>query len=153
MAMALVLFVVACAPRVGALGELADCRTLVKSYMQGPGEVGRTDEFINADLQTKYAIYLCANQYVHPPDLSLAGAFAAGGAETAGFLRERLEETESDATVRDILRVYVEMHRQGTYEVDADVDLMRLLNDRVGQIRNDAWRDYGSILLSEINHE
>jgi hypothetical protein len=108
--------------------------------------------FTRSDLATKYQIYVCGNQLIHPPALYLAQSFAVGGEPVAMFLKQKLEQTRSDTTVRDIIQVYRAMQYQGTYDVSGDMELIKLLTDKVQAIRNDDWRKYCTEILEEISN-
>jgi hypothetical protein len=84
--------------------------------------------------------------------LYLAESFAVGGEAVAPFLKQKLAQTRSDTTVRDIITVYAEMRRQGTYDVRGDVELMKLMGDRVQAIRDEYWRKYCADILDTINN-
>jgi hypothetical protein len=117
---------------------------------KSPGEVIET--FTRSDLGTKYQIYVCGNQWIHPPALYLAESFAVGGEPIATFLKQKLEQTRSDTTVLDVIRVYAEMQRQGTYDVKGDKELMKLMGDRVQAIRDEYWRNYCADILDAISN-
>lgn len=138
----------ACNP-VG-LQEIGGCGAVASVLIsKSPGDVIET--FTRSDLEIKYQIYVCGNQWIHPPALYLAESFAVGGEPVATFLRQKLEQTRSDTTVLDIIRVYAEMQRQGTHDVRGDVELMKLLDDRVQAIRDEYWRKYCAEILGVIS--
>jgi hypothetical protein len=139
----------ACSP-VG-LQEVDGCGAVASALVgKPPGEVIET--FTRSDLDTKYQIYVCGNQWIHPPALYLAESFAVGGEAVAPFLKQKLAQTRSDTTVRDIITVYAAMRRQGTYDVRGDVELMKLMGDRVQAIRDEYWRKYCADILDTINN-
>ena|SRR3972149_832591 len=150
----LILFVVlvaACeAPRVrSATPELQSCPTLAITYFRKPLKQ-TIAEFTSYGLETQYTIYLCGNQYMHPPALHLATQFASGGQRAAVFLKEKLSQMDDDATIRDIVRVFVEMQRQGTYDVKGDSLLIQLLNEKVRSIQDGYWQNFCRELMGEI---
>lgn len=98
-------------------------------------------EFANFPLKKKYDVMICASQGTHPPRLEFASLFATEGARGAELLQEHLRENTGDLTVRDIAYVLLRMQELGTYEVIADIRLMRLLELRVNGMKNKSWRD------------
>lgn len=143
-------FVAGCTTPVG-LREVGGCGA-VESVHIGKSPDETIEAFTRSDLETKYRIYVCGNQWVHPPALYLAGSFAVGGEPVATFLKQKLEQTRSDATVRDIVQVYAQMQRQRTYDVSGDLDLVQLLTNKVQAIRNDDWRKYCADILEGISN-
>lgn len=128
--------------------ELVACETLAATFFRNPLKQ-RINEFKTHDLKTQYQIYLCGNQYMHPPAL-LAPEFALGGEPVANFLREKLLQTKVEATIRDIALVLVEMQRQDTYYVKGDGLLVQLLDEKIRSIQDDFWQKFCSDLLEEI---
>ena len=127
-----------------------DCSDLRDKYLQKPRKT-LIAEFGDHDIEKQYAIYICGNQYMHPPFLGLADAFAEEGAKVVGFLKTRLLEAEGDdSTVRDIVYVFSEMQRLKTYDVIGDDDLMRIMVERVRMIKSDGWREISERRLSRI---
>src|SRR5712691_5041715 len=74
-------------------------------------------EFMRLDVEKKYWVYLCGNQFVHPPALYLVEPFARDGPNVVIFLRDKLSRASDDLTIRDIVRLFKEMQRQNTYDV------------------------------------
>lgn len=110
------------------------CKALAKSFFREPS-AWRLHLFENADAEEQYAIYICGNQYMHPPMLELADALAARGQIGADFLRSKLEVAKGDLTTRDITRAYLIMKRMGTYDVGQDAAIMRLLATKIAQMK------------------
>ena len=129
--------------------EVHDCRSVISQYLSKPSDE-TIAVFEAADPDTKYRIFICGNQAVEPPRLELATEFAKGGQGVEPFLRQKLAETQDEATIRDILQVYREMQFLGTYDVKADEELMQLLRERVRSIRDSFWREYCAGILTEI---
>ena len=130
--------------------QLRICPSLAKTYLaQSQAELDK--EFISHDLDTQYAIYICGNQYIHPPKIHLKTPFASQGKSAAMFLKEKLLASEiSDSTVRDILLVFVEMTRQGTYDVRSDDGLMDVLVAKAGAVQHPQVRAYANELVKRI---
>ena len=125
------------------------CEKLSVTYFAKP--LRQTiDEFAARSLPDQYAIYICGNQYMHPPALHLAAPFAAQGAPVASFLEMQLSATSSDLVVRDILRVFAEMKRQHTYDVQANESLMSLIKKKAAAVSSRYWRDYIANVVSQL---
>jgi hypothetical protein len=133
-------------------GKEADqylCRQLAETFFEKPLRQTIAD-FAQYDLPRQYEIYICGNQYMHPPALHLAAPFAAEGSRAALFLRDKLRSSSDDVTTRDIIRVFAEMQRQQSYDVAGDVQLMSLLRERADTVSNKYWRQYVSNLVAKI---
>src|SRR5262249_4465727 len=89
-----------------------DCTELARTFFKLPDRI-QNEEFLRRDIETRYSIYLCGNQYMHPATQYLAEPFARGGKSVADFLRAKLAQANDDLTVRDIVRVFEEMSRTG----------------------------------------
>jgi hypothetical protein len=98
----------------------------------------------------QYAIYICGNQYMHPPMIHLAEPFAKEGEKVVDFLKPRLLEASDDLIVRDIVLVFTWMARQKTYDVAGDSNLMRITEERVSQMKDPDWRRLSEQDLNEI---
>lgn len=121
--------------RVGAY----ECNEVMHSYLMTSRKLDAA--IFNAyDLEKRYAIYMCGNQYVHPPMLELAEIFATGGGGVAVFLIGKLSTSDDDLVIRDIAAVFSEMQRLGTYDVVNNWDLMDLLRSRVHAMKHKDWR-------------
>ena len=126
-----------------------DCVQLARTFFQLPHKI-QTEEFLRSDLETRYAIYLCGNQYMRPATIYLAEPFARGGKNVADFLQPKLARANDDLTVRDIVRVFREMRRIGTYDVANDRDLMRLISARVESMKVAEWKESVTRMVEEI---
>src|SRR5262245_7788499 len=87
----------------GAYGAeaLSGCGPIEFAYFnESPPEVVIA-VFRQSDLDTKYRLYLCGTQAVHPPAFFLVEEFAKDGERAVDFLEKKLAETSVDATVRD----------------------------------------------------
>lgn len=126
-----------------------DCPELAKTFFR---KSLRTTiaEFRDFDVDKQYAIYICGNQFVHPPMIHLAEPFARGGEKVANYLKIRLLETTNDLTVRDIILVFAEMSRQKTYDVAGDSNLMEILLEKVSSMKDPDWRQMSDNNLNQI---
>jgi hypothetical protein len=145
------MFVAVCASTAGCAEaqEVAACGELSEAYFKKP--LRQTiDEFKTHDLETQYSIYICGNQFRHPPALHLAAPFASQGEPAAIFLKQKLATATGIATIRDILNVYAEMQRQHTYDVKGDTSLLLLFDQKISTIRDSYWRKYCDGIVGEI---
>ena len=76
--------------------------------------------------------------------------FAMGGKRVVDFLQGKLAQATDDLTMRDIVLVLNEVHRQKTYNVAGDRDLMQLITDSVARIKDDNWRRMTEQMVREI---
>src|ERR1700674_4369484 len=90
----------------------------------------RDAEFQKYDIETQYKIYICGKQR-EPPMLELSSPFAQEGGRIVPLLKMRLESTDNDLRIRDIVRLFREMNDLGTYDVAADKSLMEELRSNV----------------------
>ena len=126
-----------------------DCSELAKIFFRKPIKT-TIAEFGDYDVEKQYAIYICGNQYMHPPMIHLAEPFASEGEKIVDFLKARLLEADDDLTVRDIVVVFAEMRIQKTYNVAGDGDLMEIMQEKVNNIKNPDWRRLVEQDLNEI---
>ncbi|HTZ38598.1 MAG TPA: hypothetical protein VMB77_00455 [Syntrophales bacterium] len=113
----------------------------------------RKDDFSSYDIDKQYAIFICGNQYVHPPAMYLAELFAREGGRVVEFLRIKLLEANEDLTIRDLVLVFVEMSRLKTYDVASDDELMRLMTDRVEGMKDPDWKRIAEGRLIDIRKQ
>lgn len=109
----------------------------------------RVTAFTNYDLATQYAIFICGNQFRHPPATYFAGPFAQQGERAVPFLKERLLGATDDLTIRDIVLVFSEMSRQKTYNVAGDQELVRIMLMTVSKMRDKDWKRMTQESLNE----
>jgi hypothetical protein len=128
------------------------CAKLTQAYLRKPPREAIA-QFLQQDLDTQYAIYLCGARYVEPPVLYLAGPFASEGEKAALFLKAKLATSLDDQAIVDIARVLVEMQRQRTYNVMTDVGLMSLLSKRVEGMQDAYWREQAQNTLTPLHKE
>jgi hypothetical protein len=101
-------------------------------------------------LETQYKIFRYGNDVVHPPLMDLAIPIAERGAGAVPFLIARLRADEDDFTVRDILRIVLEMKYLNTYDVKSDEALMHALSERTTTMKDKGWQDTCLKMLDEI---
>ncbi len=80
----------------------------------------------------------------------LSQPFAEQGSKVVEFLKTKLAGAQDDLTIRDVIRVFVEMSRRGTYDVAKDPSLMRLLTERAAGIKDAEWRRVTDQMLRDI---
>jgi hypothetical protein len=110
----------------------------------------RRNDFSKLSVEKQYAIYICGNQVVHPPMMYLGELFAREGEKIIGFLKVKLRETDDDATIRDLVRLFSEMSRLGTYDVAKDDELMRLISVRLAGMKDPGWREVTEQMVNRI---
>jgi hypothetical protein len=125
------------------------CSQLTDYFYGKPLNV-RVSQFVAADLEKQYAIYICGNQYLEPPATYLAEPFARAGAGIVGFLKDKLSRASDDGTIRDLVLVFKEMSRQRTYNVGGDSELMKVVDDRVAAMKDEDWKRLVGQQLKEI---
>lgn len=128
------------------------CKEFADTFFQKNHKV-MIATFGEYDIDKQYAIYICGNQYIHPPMIHLAEPFAKGGEKIVAFLKDRLLETNDDLTIRDIVSVFSEMSRQEKFNVSNDSDLMQLMNAKITSMSNQNWREMAEKKLNEIRRE
>lgn len=100
----------------------------------------RITTFESYNLENQYQIFICGNQVVHPPAIYLAEPFAKQGVIVVPLLKLKLENADDDLTVRDIVLVFAEMHRQHSYNVSEDTGLVKLMIEKVNGMHDSEWR-------------
>jgi hypothetical protein len=119
--------------------ETSNCQELATTFFRQPFETRITD-FTHRELLDQYTIFICGNQFMHPPAQYLAEPFARRGGEIVPFLKEKLAQAQDDLTVRDIVLVFAEMGRQRSYAVSKDIDLIRQMREAAARMKNQDWR-------------
>jgi len=117
-----------------------NCEPLYASFFAEPNATKRQEEFRRLDLDQQFVVYLCGNQKMHPPTIYLAETFAEQGGKIVPFLAEKLATANTDSTIRDIVDVFAWMARLKTYDVASDTSLMKLMENRSLDVKNDIWR-------------
>jgi hypothetical protein len=143
-----VLSAAGCSASNPQVGEYT-CSQLTE-YFYGKPLKERVAQFVAADLEKQYAIYICGNQYLEPPAMYLAKPFAREGSSAVGFLKTKLSQASDDGTIRDLVLVFEEMSKQRTYDVAGDGDLMGVIAASVGRVKDADWRQACERSLGEI---
>jgi len=112
----------------------------------------RDAEFQKYDLETQYKIYICG-QKREPPMFGLASPLAREGGRIVPLLKMKLEGTDNDLRIRDIVRLFREMNDLGTYNVAGDKSLMEELQSKVGEMKDPDWRKVTEKMLIEIREK
>jgi len=97
-------------------------------------------KFESYDLADQYRVYICGNQFIHPPAIHLSSALAKRGEEAVPFLTEKMRRAKDDLTIRDVINVFYEMQRLGSHDVANDEVLMRLAATKVDHMRAKGWQ-------------
>ena len=114
-----------------------ECRSINKEHLsrKTPSERVSYAESLD-DLEQEYLVYLCGRHCCHHGKY-LVEPIVGRGPEAIPFLADRVERTEEDMEVRDIL-VLLSFIDGRSYDVAGDEELMVLLQARVDSIP-DAW--------------
>jgi hypothetical protein len=91
----------------------------------------RKNQFNRYDMETQYELLIIGNQLVHPPALYLSMEFAKHGQKAIPFLRNKLISSKYDVTVYDLVVIFSEMQRIGSYNVKTDTSLIELIEYRI----------------------
>lgn len=126
-----------------------NCSELSATFFRKPPRV-QIAEFDGYSLDEQYEIYICGSQRVHPPAMHLTQALARQGPAAVALLKDRLRGAQDDRTIRDVIAVFVEMNREGTYDVARDGDLVRLMTERAQSIKDPDWRRITEKMLQEV---
>jgi len=120
-------------------GDTSKCQKLATTFFRQPFETRITD-FARRELLDQYTIFICGNQFMHPPAQYLAEPFARRGGAIVPFLRAKLADAHDDLTVRDIVLVFTEMSRQRYYDVSKDSDLIHQMREAAARMKNQGWK-------------
>ena len=112
----------------------------------------RDAEFQKYDIETQYKIYICGQQR-EPPMLELSSPFAQEGGRIVPLLKMKLESTDNDSRIRDIVRLFREMNDLGTYDVAADTSLMEELRSKVTGMKDTGWQKITENMLLKIREK
>lgn len=127
---------------------VGDCDALLRGDRNGEREAQVIRDFNTYPLEARYRLYICGSQNAHP-SWGLEWPFAEGGEEAARFLTRKLEATEYDATISDIIVVFWAMRQRGTFDASTDPALMSLIDRKVASL-DGALRNYGETYVREI---
>jgi hypothetical protein len=138
-----------CSAAIKKVGEYS-CSDLTDIIYGEKSLQYRKDDFGKYDVDKQYAIFICGNQYVHPPMMYLAELFAKEGAKVVGFLKTKLLSADDDLTVRDLIFVFTEMSRLKTYNVATDDELMHLISERLEGMKDPEWKRTTEQMVAEM---
>ncbi len=124
-----------------------DCSKLAPEFFTGHRVFSA---FPGMPLDEKYRAYICGMQTIRPPLIALAPLFANEGRNAVPFLMDKLQETRSDVTVRDILLVLLEMQINNSYSVAKNDEVMTQLAKRIEALDSASARDRGRVVLAQI---
>jgi len=110
----------------------------------------RIAAFDSYSIDDQYQIFICGNQMLHPPAIYLARPFAGRGESAVPLLKEKLIQAGDDLTIRDIVRVFVEMKRLSTYDASKDAFLAALISRKVAGMHDSGWRGIAQKNVNEI---
>jgi hypothetical protein len=110
----------------------------------------RKEAFSSLDIETQYSVYLCGVRSYHPPLLYLVIPFASQGRPVAELLKLKLAQATDDLTIRDIIVVFAEMHRQRSYIIDPNDDLRALLKSKVASMKDAYWKQNCEQILMKM---
>ena len=110
-----------------------------REFLLGLSMDEQVERFHEYDPETQYELLIVGNQVVPPPAQYLAGAFAKQGKSIVPFLRAKLAAAKKELTVRDIVVVFCDMQRLGTYDVKGDASLIALVEERIATMQSD-WK-------------
>lgn len=142
---------------VAAWLTLAGGCSNVDPNMRNCAEIRRTyaymsmtsERFQSYDLDTQYSILICGSQYRHPPML-FSNEFAKGGEPAAHYLAQRLEETEHDPTISEIVNVFSDMSKQNTFYLRDHPRMLALVQSKVSAMKAGPLRDITEAHMEEI---
>lgn len=122
--------------------------SLEEDFLAGPSG-NRLERMENYNLEDQYKIFRYANE-AEPPDIELAEAIAKQGKVAVPFLEEQLRADTDDVAVRDLLQVFYDMQRSGSYNVGGDGQLMLMLQRSVERVEKRPWGPTCQRILSGI---
>jgi hypothetical protein len=127
------------------------CDGVPKGFFLMPPKQQLT-EFEKYDFDTQYKIYICGQQR-EPPMLELVSPFAREGGRIVPLVKAKLESTDNDSTVDEIVYVFREMNDMGTYDVAGDKSLMEELREKVTGMKDPALQKITEKNLLEIREK
>ncbi|MFO1018809.1 MAG: hypothetical protein U1E03_14530 [Hyphomonadaceae bacterium] len=130
----------------GADPALGDCRAVRAQYSLD------ANAWHAYDFETQYRIYMCANQDVLP-HRGGETLLADEGADMAHFLARKLDATNYDLTIHEIVAIFAVMQTRRTFDATADPALMALLDRKVASLTgpgDGAIRESAEHLLKTI---
>lgn len=107
------------------------------------------EKFKNYSLEEQYELFLFGNQVVHPPAIYLSRPFAEQGSSIIPFLKAKIEATDKEVTIRDIVTVFSELARLKLYNFSKDPELMGLLKRKENNMSG-IWKETTLKMISEM---
>jgi hypothetical protein len=105
--------------------------------------------FPSYDFETQFKTYLYGMN-TEPPATELASALASEGRQVVPQLKQKLETTDDDGTISDILLVFRNMQDMGNYDVAGDRALMTELQTKVDGIKSPVLRQICQTRITQI---
>jgi len=105
--------------------------------------------FNDYNLDEQYELFIFGNQVVHPPAIYLADLLAEQGPGIIPFLTAKLQATQDEITIRDIMTVFEYMAQRKVYDFTQDTELITLMEQRVNKM-DGLWKGTALEMLSNI---
>jgi hypothetical protein len=128
----------------------AQCDNVDRTLFNGEPLAVRMQRFSSLPLETQYAVFICGNQKTHPPATYFAAPLASRGPEARDFLLNKLKADVDDLTVRDIVLIFSEMNRTGSYAVTKDLQTLNVLDEKIKHMKNIELQSLTQNMLHEI---
>lgn len=90
-------------------------------------------------LDDQYKIYIYGMQEIHPP-LRLTRPIAQRGQEAIPFLLSKITSTNNDQDAHDTIYIIEDMKLSKYYDAGKDKKIIRVLYDRILQMKNPFWK-------------
>ncbi|MBK8183283.1 MAG: hypothetical protein IPK63_10485 [Candidatus Competibacteraceae bacterium] len=92
-------------------------------------------EIKSFSINEQYEIFEFGNRVIYPPASYLALSLAEQGEIIIPFLRDKLENTNDELTIRDIILIFSEMVELKNYEFSKDLRLRKLIRQKVDNMK------------------
>ncbi len=107
------------------------------------------EKFKDYSIEEQYELFLFGNQVLHPPAIYLSRTFAEQDGDIIPFLKEKIEETDNEVTLRDIVSVFSEMATLKVYKFSDDPSLMMFLKSEANNMSG-IWKETTLKMISEM---
>jgi len=87
-------------------------------------------QFKNYSLDEQYQLLIYGNQVKYPPDLRLVEWFAEEGPRIIPFLSAKLNATQNEKTICNIMHVFSDIALSERYDFSNDQELLALLDQK-----------------------
>jgi hypothetical protein len=121
-------------------------------YRKNISTSDQINQFKNYTIEEQYELYKFGNQVVHPPAIYLASVFAQQGAVIVPYIKGVLVTEEDEVSIRDIVLIFSELAQIKLYDFSKDSELMKLLTQKVYNMKG-IWKDNALSELSEIQKQ